>query len=136
MGGGLGRLNKNCLLSAGSTGDSEGQLELAVGVVGSRGGGGATGSDIPITTLLSMKYMNLTGPFPSSDAKPPSKLSSLKASAAVGTRLLLTHRVSAVGISTLSSYTSGNACEWLHMAVLSMATCALQAQQMPVDAVL
>ena len=50
--------------------------------------------------------------------------------------VMLTHRVSAVGISTLSSYTSGNACEWLHMAVLSMATCALQAQQMPVYAVL
>ena len=46
------------------------------------------------------------------------------------------HRVSAVGISTLSSCTSGNACEWLQMDVLSMATCGLQAQPKPVDVVL
>ena len=73
--------------------DADEQLELAEGgrgwgSVASRGGGGAAGSDMPITTLLSMKYMNQTVPFPSSDAKPPCESSSLKASAAVGTRLL------------------------------------------------
>jgi hypothetical protein len=46
------------------------------------------------------------------------------------------HCVSAVGILTLSSCTSGNACDRLQMAVLSMATCGLQAQPTPVDVVL